>query len=266
VARSRRMARCTRPSSLKASSPVRVLRLSGVCGGGGRKGCWRRGRAARAAPQTTPRPPPSPSLALGKRTTELTPAARARSTSRRRPDFQPRRDTPGIDGMGTSLSPSWMNTGSSRLAGVRYVSVTALRMVGERRLRRGREGRSWRKGSGLVAGGGSGAVAPALRAPTSAPVPAPAAPEAAPRACRAAHRPEGGQGGRGRRRAAARRGRAPPARPAAPHGGWRPRAWRPGANGAQCAPLLPAAARRPRAPRRRPRAPRARAAARARRG
>lgn len=79
---------------------------------------------------------------MGNSTTELTPSARASFTARSSPVFQPRRDTPGIDSIGMSSSPSWMKTGRRRLAGVRIVSVMALRMVGERRLRRGREGRS----------------------------------------------------------------------------------------------------------------------------
>ena len=79
---------------------------------------------------------------MGNSTTELTPSARASLTALNRPVFQPKRDTPGIESIGMSSSPSWMKTGRSRLAGVRIVSVMAFRMVGERRLRRGREGRS----------------------------------------------------------------------------------------------------------------------------
>lgn len=63
-------------------------------------------------------------------------------TSSSRPDFQPRRETPGIESMGMLASPSWMKTGRMRLSGRRTVSEKARRMLGERRLRRGREGRS----------------------------------------------------------------------------------------------------------------------------
>ena len=157
------MARWTRPSGLKASSPVGVLRFSGVCfvlslsfffpfekGLANQKRAQKRRKEEAFLfflfclflfQENKEREQGKP-LTLGNSTTELTPSARASLTALRRPVFQPSLDTPGIESMGMSSSPSWMKTGRSRLAGVKMVSVMALRMVGERRLRRGREGRS----------------------------------------------------------------------------------------------------------------------------
>mmetsp|Transcript_115625 Transcript_115625/g.327695 ORF Transcript_115625/g.327695 Transcript_115625/m.327695 type:complete len:229 (-) Transcript_115625:23-709(-) len=100
-----RMARCARPLGLKHSSAVGVFRLSGV---------------------------------FGKITTDFTPSFRALSTSRRSPVSTPRRETPGIEEIGTSSAPSCTNTGRIRFAGVSTVSDTIRRRAGLRRFLRGR--------------------------------------------------------------------------------------------------------------------------------
>jgi len=83
--------------------------------------------------------------ALGNSTTLLTPTERASATESSSPWRQPRRSTPGMDAIGRFCSPSWMNTGRMRLAGAMCVSETAPRMVGLRRLRRGRDGSTCRR-------------------------------------------------------------------------------------------------------------------------
>lgn len=79
---------------------------------------------------------------LGNSTTLLTPTKRASATESNRPWRQPRRSTPGIEAIGRFCSPSWTNTGRMRLCGDICVSEMAPRMVGLRRLRRGRDAKS----------------------------------------------------------------------------------------------------------------------------
>lgn len=81
-------------------------------------------------------------LTFGKMTTWLTPSERASRTVSISPLRQFRRYTPGMEAMGSFFSPSCTNTGRMKLAGEMCVSEIALRMVPERRLRRGRDGMS----------------------------------------------------------------------------------------------------------------------------
>jgi hypothetical protein len=76
---------------------------------------------------------------FGNNTTLLTPTERASATASRRPCLHPNLSTPGIESIGIFFSPSCMNTGKIRLAGVMKVSDIAPRMVGLRRLRLGRD-------------------------------------------------------------------------------------------------------------------------------
>ena len=84
---------------------------------------------------------------FGNRTTLLTPYERASDTASSRPWRQPRRATLGMEAMGMSCLPSWMNTGRMRLLGEMCVSEMAPRMVGLRLLRLGRDAMSCRRGS-----------------------------------------------------------------------------------------------------------------------
>lgn len=85
---------------------------------------------------------PLQQFTLGKMTTWLTPLERASRTVSTSPFRQFRRYTPGMEAMGSFFSPSCTKTGRMKFAGEMCVSEMALRIVPDRRLRRGREGMS----------------------------------------------------------------------------------------------------------------------------